>query len=128
MFKFSKASMKTLKQVDGRLVETLQLALSRSPIDFGIPLTGGYRTAEEQHVLFLQGASKADGYEKKSAHQSGMAADVFAFVEGKPSWAPEHLRTIAEVVLECSKELGYNIEWGGNWKKFKDMPHFQIRD
>ena len=27
---------------------------------------------------------------------------------------------------QAAKELGVNIVWGGDWKSFKDGPHFQI--
>ncbi|WP_205671764.1 M15 family metallopeptidase [Acinetobacter bereziniae] len=27
---------------------------------------------------------------------------------------------------QAAKELGIEIEWGGDWKKFKDGPHWQL--
>jgi peptidoglycan LD-endopeptidase CwlK len=129
-FEFSTRSLLRLQGVDEELYKLMKLALSRSPIDFGIPEYGGLRTPEDQKKLFDKGLSKADGTIKKSYHQTGKAVDVFAFVNGKASWDDEHLALIAGVVLSCAKEVGLNITWGGTFgsKEFKgwDRPHFQI--
>jgi peptidoglycan LD-endopeptidase CwlK len=129
-FEFSTRSLLRLQGVDEELYKLMKLALSRSPIDFGIPEYGGLRTAEDQKKLFDKGLSKADGTIKKSYHQTGNAVDVFAFVNGKASWDEQHLALIAGVVLSCAKELGLNVTWGGTFgsKEFKgwDRPHFQI--
>ena len=63
-YKFSKRSKDTLKTVDGRLQALVYAVLDNSPYDFGIPSTGGIRTAEEQNELFKKGWSKLDGYNK----------------------------------------------------------------
>jgi peptidoglycan LD-endopeptidase CwlK len=129
-FEFSTRSLLRLQGVDEELYKLMKLALSRSPIDFGIPEFGGLRTAEDQKKLFDKGLSKADGTIKKSYHQTGNAVDVFAYVNGKASWDEVHLSLIAGVVLSCAKELNLNVTWGGTFgsKEFKgwDMPHFQI--
>lgn len=129
-FEFSTRSLLRLQGVDEELYKLMKLALSRSPIDFGIPEYGGLRTAEDQKKLFDKGLSKADGTIKKSYHQTGNAVDVFAYVNGKASWDEAHLSLIAGVVLSCAKELGLNVTWGGTFgsKEFKgwDRPHFQI--
>ena len=33
---------------------------------------------------------------------------------------------IADAVKQAAKELNVPIEWGGDWKTFKDGPHFQL--
>ena len=129
-FKFSAKSLGRLSGVNNDLCDLMTLALSRSPIDFGIPEFGGLRTVEDQKKLFDKGLSKADGTIRKSYHQTGNAVDVFAYVNGKASWDEVHLSLIAGVVLSCAKELNLNVTWGGTFgsKEFKgwDMPHFQI--
>jgi peptidoglycan LD-endopeptidase CwlK len=35
-------------------------------------------------------------------------------------------KTFADVMKRAAKELGLSIEWGGDWKSFKDGPHFQL--
>jgi peptidoglycan L-alanyl-D-glutamate endopeptidase CwlK len=128
MFVFGKKSKKRLQRVDSRLQEVMKRALELSLIDFGIPEYGGLRTAEEQWELFQTGKSKADGMNKKSYHQTGKAVDIYAYVEGKASWDECYLSLIATAVLQAANELGYKVTWGGLWKNFRDMPHFQVED
>lgn len=106
----------------------LERALTISRIDFGIPQFGGLRTAEEQKALFDQKLSTLDGTNKKSYHQSGKAVDVFAFVDGKASWDELHLTHVATAILASASQLNVPLHWGGHWRSFIDMPHFEIRD
>ena len=125
VFKLSKSSLRNLDGVHPELVDVVKLAIQITKVDFGIPSTGGYRTAEAQHKLFLDGKSKADGYNNKSYHQTGNAVDVFAYVDGKASWKSEDLSQVACAMLEAAIRLDVNLRWGGLWKSFIDMPHFE---
>lgn len=124
-FKLSSNSLRNLDGVHPELIDVVKMAIQITKIDFGIPSTGGYRTAETQHKLFLDGKSKADGYDNKSYHQTGNAVDVFAYVGGKASWEAEHLSMVACAMLEAANRLGVNLRWGGHFKSFIDMPHFE---
>ena len=126
MFKLSSRSEERMGGVDPRLIEIAKLAITLTVIDFGIPRDGGVRTAERQYELFKDKKSKADGYKKLSKHQSKKALDVFAYVDGKASWNTEHLAMIAAAMMQAASILGYQLEWGGLWKNFSDMPHFQL--
>lgn len=115
-----------MARVDLRLIEIARRAITISKIDFGIPSTGGFRTAEQQNKLFKDGKSKADGYIKLSNHQIGAALDFYAYVDGKASWAPEHLAQIAAAFLQAAIDLRYTIHWGGLFRSFTDMPHIEL--
>ena len=123
--KFSQASENRFVGVDEDIVKVCHRALELCPIDFGIPPHGGYRDAMEQNDLFIRGASKCDGFKNKSYHQSGRAIDVYAYVDGAASWKVEHLTTVAVAMMQAASEQGVRMEWGGFFKSFKDMPHFQ---
>ncbi len=125
-FKFGSSSLKRLSTVDERLQKIAHRALELSPIDFGIPNYGGLRTAEEQKALFDQKLSELDGYDNESYHQTGLALDVYAYVDGKASWDEKHLANIAWFMQKAANELGHDLEWGGTWTSFVDMPHFQL--
>lgn len=134
-FRLSKTSNDRLAGVDDRIMQVIDLALTISLIDFGIPADGGLRTAKRQNELYQQGRTTggniithADGYDKKSVHQSGKAFDVFAYVNGKASWRIDHLTQVANAILTAADELNVPLVWGGSWKGFKDLPHFEIRD
>lgn len=145
MYKFGTTSHDRLATVDQRLQTIALLALRISSrrkdggVDFAIPSYGGKRTAEEQNMLFKKKVSKADGYDKKSYHQTGLALDVIPYVKaegvkGNAIYTKKisaqkrtmYFHMIAVCMLEAANRLGYKLTWGGNWQTFNDMPHWQI--
>jgi hypothetical protein len=92
-----------------------------------ILVTQGLRTWEEQDALFAQGrttpgkiVTKARGGE--SWHNFGLAFDIVVLDSiGKADWDTAHPGWARAAAI--GKSLG--LEWGGDWKKFKDLPHFQ---
>lgn len=120
----SKNSLRNRSGVDKRLIEISDLAIQITLIDFGHGKDSGKRTAARQNKLFTDGLSKADGYKKISYHQTGMALDFYAYVDGKASWQREHLAMVAAAFLQAASILGYKLEWGGLWGW--DYPHVQL--
>lgn len=126
-YKLSKRSLKRLTGIKPILIDILKESIKESPWDFGVPREGGFRSADEQHILFLKGASKCDGYKKKSYHQTGKAFDIYIYFQGKASWDREKLKDVAKHIMKVAKEkFNVKLSWGGNWR-FKDLPHFQIK-
>lgn len=41
-------------------------------------------------------------------------------------WGRPKAREVAYAVKKAAEELNVDITWGGDWKSFKDGPHFQI--
>ena len=33
---------------------------------------------------------------------------------------------MADAMKQAAEELDVDLEWGGDWKTFKDGPHFQL--
>jgi peptidoglycan L-alanyl-D-glutamate endopeptidase CwlK len=125
-YKLSARSYERLKGVDNRIFNIIELALTITAIDFGIPEYGGLRGAIMQKELFDKELSKCDGIEVKSEHQSGLAFDIYAYVDGKASWDRYHLTQVATALLQAASLLGYPLSWGGLWHGWQDMPHFQL--
>lgn len=125
-YSFSIKSKNVIESINNQLQSVMYRAIEISSIDFGIPATGGYRTAQEQNRLFMDGKSKCDGYEKLSYHQTGNAIDVYAYVDGKASWEVEHLNVVALAVLAAASELGVKVKWGGHFEGGWDKPHFEL--
>lgn len=134
-YKFSKTSQDRLDTCHFSLRLLMNLALSRSPVDFGI--AEGHRSLEMQKQLFDEGKSKIDGIKKKGKHNlnPSQAVDIYAWVSRKASWDPKTLCIIAGVIYCCAKELGIRIRWGGNWdmdgeiitdQGFVDLPHIEL--
>ena len=114
---------------------------------FDCSILYSYRTPEEQFELFKQGrefidgkwvktgnvVTYLDGYDKKSKHNylPSKAVDIWNYpINWNETIKMEHL---AGFVLGVAKMMYNNgdiqneIEWGGNWKSFRDMPHFQLK-
>lgn len=104
----------------------MKRAIEITKVDFGIAPDGGRRSARRQRELFQKGRSQLDGYGRKSYHQTGRAVDVYAYVGSKASWDEAALTAISDAVFQAASELGVDVEWGGHWKSFRDMPHFQL--
>jgi len=121
-------SLDRLKGVKQILVDILVEASKDSPYQFEIPADGGLRTAERQNELFKQGKSKIDGFKVKGEHQKGNAFDIFLLINGTASWDKDKLTKVARHIQEVADfEYGVKLDWGGDWKGFIDMPHFQIK-
>ncbi len=92
-----------------------------------ILITQGLRTWQEQDALFAQGrtmpgkiVTNARGGE--SWHNFGLAFDIVVLDSvGKADWDTAHPGWTRGAAI--GKSLG--LEWGGDWEKFKDLPHFQ---
>ena len=122
MYKFSKKSKKKLETVDIKLQNLMNVAIKESPYDFSI--TEGIRTMKRQIELVAQGKSKT----LKSYHLRGKAVDIAIWIDGKITWDFKYYKEVADHVKQTARKLGYLITWGGDWKTFKDGPHFQIEN
>lgn len=121
MFNLSKRSLNKLQGVKQPLVDVVNRALELSEIDFGI--SEGVRSLERQKQLYADGKSKT----MNSRHLTGDAVDVYAWVDGGVSWMFHYYEDIAKAMFKAAEELKVEIEWGGNFKTFKDGVHFQLK-
>lgn len=95
--------------------------------DFGdYRVTSGLRTFAEQDALYTQGRTKpgervTNARAGQSNHNYGLAVDITHFKNGQPDW-----NTISAYVNIGHEAVKVGLEWGGDWKKFKDLPHIQL--
>jgi peptidoglycan L-alanyl-D-glutamate endopeptidase CwlK len=118
-------SEKNLKGVDPNLVSVVQRAysiVSDNPAGLSFIVTEGLRTIERQKQLLKVGASRT----MNSKHIVGKAVDLAAKVGDDIRWDWPLYKRLAEVMKQASKELNVPIVWGGDWKTFKDGPHFEL--
>lgn len=124
-YQFSTTSQKRLEGVHPVLIQTAERVLSYGVIDLTIPPFGGLRTLNDQRGLVKKGVSKTlnsmhlpqnDGY--------GHAIDVIPY---PVNWNDiERFKLVGHLMMHAAREIGFVLEWGGNWKTFKDYPHFQL--
>ena len=81
----------------------------------------GLRTEKEQEKLVARGVSKTmDSY-----HLYGLAVDLVAYVDGKPTWDKQYYAAIANAMKYVIDKYDLPIEWGYD-KWSWDMPHWQM--
>lgn len=113
-------SLARLEGVHPDLVRVVKKAAAISDLDFTV--LEGLRTIERQKVLFAQKATKT----MNSRHLNGHAVDLAPFVGGQVSWDWPLYHRLAKVVKEAAKLEGVPISWGGDWRTFKDGPHWEL--
>ncbi len=109
-------------------VKSLALELQKKSQDVGIDIifTSTLRTKVAQDALYARGrttpgkiVTNAKGGE--SLHNFGVAFDICPVLHGKAVWNDAAL---FNKVGKIGKEIG--LEWGGDFAKFPDRPHFQF--
>lgn len=94
-------------------------------------IISGTRTYAEQNALFAKGrdgnagpiVTRARG--GQSNHNFGIAWDIGVFdAKGKYLAESSDYAKAGEII---SKAKIVGLEWGGNWRTFKDVPHYQLK-
>jgi len=119
-FALGAKSKERLKGVHPDLVRVVERAIKLSEVDFTV--LEGLRTAARQQQLVKSGASKT----MRSRHLTGHAVDLAAFIGGEIRWDWPLYHKIAKAVKQAAADLKVPIEWGGDWRTFKDGPHWQL--
>jgi len=89
-------------------------------------VTSTYRDNASQDALYAQGRTTpgkkvTNAKAGQSWHNYKCAVDVVPIVAGKPRWDVKD--EVWQQVGALGKAAG--LEWAGDWKKFKEYPHFQ---
>lgn len=119
-YKLGVRSRLNLRGVHPDLVRVVERAIQLTDVDFTV--TEGLRTEKRQKELRAAGASLT----MNSRHLTGHAVDVAALVNGKVRWDWPLYPRIASAFKQAAKELNVPIVWGGDWKRLKDGPHFEL--
>lgn len=119
-YALSPRSYARLRGVHPDLVRVVERAIALSPVDFRC--TEGLRTLARQRQLVDAGASRT----LQSRHITGHAVDLAAMVGGAVRWDWPLYGRIAAAMKAAAKEFGVPIIWGGDWRAFRDGPHFEL--
>lgn len=115
-----KRSETSLQGVHPDLVKVVRRAAEITTVDFVI--TEGKRTEAKQKQMVASGASRT----MNSRHLTGHAVDLAAKVGNDIRWDWPLYFKLAAAMKQAAAELKVSIEWGGDWRTFKDGPHFQL--
>lgn len=103
------------------LKRLVRRAAATAPLRFAV--LEGVRSIERQRDLVARGASLT----MNSRHLTGHAVDLAPLgADGKVSWDWPLYHRLAPAVKKAAKTEKVPIEWGGDWRRFKDGPHWQL--
>lgn len=110
-----------LKSIKPSLSSVVKRAKEISKVPF--VLGSGKRTKELQAKALQWGWSKS----MNSRHLTGDAGDMWPLdANGQVNFSVSSMNQVAKAMKQAAKELDVIIEWGGDWKSFRDRPHFQL--
>jgi peptidoglycan L-alanyl-D-glutamate endopeptidase CwlK len=119
-FKLGPRSLLNLRGVHPDLVRVVKRAISISNIDFTV--IEGLRSVARQRELYAKGATKT----MRSRHIHGFAVDIAPYVGGSIRWDWPLFDYIENAMKEAAELENVPIAWGGDWKSFKDGPHWEL--
>lgn len=106
---------------------------SAKSFPFTVKILSGSRTYAEQDALFAQGRSKpgnkvTNARAGSSNHNFGIAFDVGIF-SGKTYFTGRNAQENKAYVdlRKHTKSVTPMLDWGGDWRSIKDMPHYELR-
>lgn len=137
MPKFGERSLQRLSTCDPRIQKVMNEAIKH----YDFTILYGERSAEEQFALFKQGrklqngkwvkvgktVTNLDGINKlsKHNHSPSLAIDVAPY---PIDWDNiSRFKELSHVIKEAMITVGVSLQWGGDWIKFVDYPHYEIK-
>lgn len=116
-------SLSRLEGVHADLVRVVKHAAAISDLDFTV--LEGLRTLARQKQLIASGASSLKD-PMRSRHVTGHAVDLAPMIGGEVRWDWPLYNKLAPIIKQAAHDCSVPIEWGGDWKTFKDGPHWQL--
>ncbi len=113
-------SLTRLEGVHPDLVRVVKKAAAMSDLDFTV--LEGLRTEARQKQLMAQGATRT----MNSRHLTGHAVDIAPMIGGTVRWDWPLYHRLAEIVKRAAAAENVPIQWGGDWRTFKDGPHWEL--
>lgn len=120
MAKFSKESLEELTTCDKRLIQICEIAIKK----FDFKVICGRRGLKTQNKAYYAGKSKLKYPKSKHNTNPSLAVDIAPW---PINWNDiDRFIKLGYYVKGIADALGIKISWGGDWKTFKDYPHFEI--
>jgi len=127
---WDKYTNKRIKKLHPKIQRDVALMINEAENQLGLKfrLTNGFRSIQEQNNLYNQGrttpGSKVTNAKGgKSYHNYGLAIDLVVIDSNRKADYKNQPKNGKKLYNTIAKKYGF--EWGGNWKTFKDYPHFQ---
>ena len=131
MAKFSKKSKEILSHADIRLQQICNEVIKH----YDCSVICSVRGKEAQNHAYRRGFSKLKYPDSLHNHKPSLAIDVIPYPSGyiqdddseiiKLEKKLEFYK-LATWMFSIANKYGIKIIWGGLWKSFKDLPHWQL--
>lgn len=118
--KYSQRSLNNLRGIHPDLRRVIDRALQDSPLDFVV--IEGLRSVDRQKQLVASGASRT----MNSRHITGHAVDLMPIGPNGPAFDWPLYDELGLAVKQAAEKEGVALDWGGDWKSFRDGPHFEL--
>jgi len=113
-------SLSRLQDVHPDLVRVVHRAAAMSDLDFAV--LEGRRSLARQQTLMANGATRT----LNSRHLTGHAVDLAPMLGNTVSWDWPLYHRLAKIVKAAAAVENVPITWGGDWRTFKDGPHWEL--
>ena len=132
-WEYSERSMARLDTCHPDLKTLMVAALQHPGCPSDISVLEGHRGETRQNQMKAEGKSQLGWPRSRHNTMPSMAVDVAPYIDGV-SWDWEHYHPLAAhikmvwVELKLAAGVSGVLEWGGDWRSFKDGPHWQINE
>jgi peptidoglycan L-alanyl-D-glutamate endopeptidase CwlK len=116
----SRLSEQRLESCHIDLQRVVKLAAERTKL----AVTCGYRNEVDQRAAYANGFSKAQYPNSPHNQKPSRAADLVPLPVDYSDLAA--FDRLAVVVKQAAADLGIRIVWGGDFRSFKDRPHYEL--
>lgn len=111
-----------LEHVDKRMAELVR----KASLKMHIRVIEGHRNEATQNKYYDKGVSQLKYPHSKHNQDPSLAVDIVPYTT---LWKDiDQLKKLGAIMKEEAKKLGLNLVWGGDWKGFPDLAHFELVD
>lgn len=118
---FGNQSREKLDTCDKEIQDVLNEAIKH--YDFSV--IWGHRSQVDQDRAYEQGNSQLRWPQSKHNKTPSRAVDVVPYPGGFDNDDKEFY-LMATHILRAAALLGVDLRWGGHWRNFKDLAHFEL--
>lgn len=103
----------------------IQKVLNEAIKHYDFSVIWGHRGKEAQNRAYEDGNSKLKWPQSRHNSQPSEAVDIVPY-PGAFDNTDEEFYLMATYVYRAAAKVGVRLTWGGHWRSFKDLAHFEL--
>jgi len=120
---FGRRSLEKLATVDPKL----RLVLSEAIKHFDFSCIDGHRDEATQTEYYNKGTSQVQWPNSKHNTYPSRAVDIVPYPGGFDN-EDSMFYLMATHIFRAAAGIGVRLDWGGHWRNFKDLAHFELAE